>query len=268
MAVENRLCLLKERIVATTSPSEVKSFPEFLIIPRGSCSQVIQSVKAFKVNSQLHHLDVYGLIDRDRRVLAEIAELEKNSIFVTSVAEVENYFCTKEVLEVLSKRLARNHIDNLRLISDAIFRQLQCKLEVQVSLHVASEIKYQLNMFDDKARGQASLSAALQGLVGNIDVVKIYSKIQGDFNAVIAAKDFESLLRIYNRKSLVSQAANVLGLRSGELTELVLRLARGDCRQEIIKAVKKYFGNFSNVVAQPDDAPDGDLQVVLQKVSA
>ncbi len=39
----------------------------FLVIPVGSCSQVIQSVKALKANSQLHHLEIYGLVDRDRK---------------------------------------------------------------------------------------------------------------------------------------------------------------------------------------------------------
>lgn len=223
--------------------------PNFLIIPRGGCSQVIQSVKALKTNPQLHHLDVYGLIDRDRRVPAEIEELERHSVFVTSVAEVENYFCTREVLEIVSKRLARNPVEDFQLVSAAIFRQLQTELEVQISLHVASEIKFQLNMFDEKARGQACLTTALQTLTTQIDVPAIYTKVQNDFDAVIASKDYDSLLRIYNRKSLVSQTTSVLGLKSGELTDLVLRLVRGECRQELTTAVMKQFGKFSQVHA-------------------
>lgn len=54
----------------------------FLVIPVGSCSQVIQSVKALKANSQLHHLDVFGIIDRDRRVPAEIQQGELPEIIV------------------------------------------------------------------------------------------------------------------------------------------------------------------------------------------
>lgn len=221
----------------------------FLVIPRGSCSQVIQSVKALKSNTQLHHLDVYGLIDRDRRVPAEITELERHSIFVTSVAEVENYFCTKEVLEVVSKRLARNQDDDFRLVSDAIFKQLQSELEVQISLHAVSEIKFQLNTFDERARGQAGLTSALQTLATQIDVPAIYARIESNFNTVVASKDYDSLLAIYNRKSLVSQTTSVLGLKSGELTELVLRLIRGECRSELTMAIKKQFGNFSQIVA-------------------
>ena len=35
---------------------------DYLVIPRGGCDNVIQSVKALKANAQLHHLDVNGLI--------------------------------------------------------------------------------------------------------------------------------------------------------------------------------------------------------------
>jgi len=44
----------------------------FLVIPRGGCDQVIQAVRALRSNNQLHHLQVYGLVDRDRRTSAEV----------------------------------------------------------------------------------------------------------------------------------------------------------------------------------------------------
>lgn len=219
--------------------------PSFLVIPRGSCSQVILSVKALKANSQLHHLQVYGIIDRDRRVPVEIQKLEQDSIFVLAVAEVENLFCVKEVLEFVSKRLARDADADFQAVSDTIFQRLQGELETQVSLRVASEIKFRLNIFDERQKGVPALSAALQSLAGGIDVGKIYSRTLAEFNTVITAKDFEGLLSLYNRKSLSSQASGALGLTNGGLPELVVRLAKGDYRDEIAIAMKKYFGNFA-----------------------
>lgn len=134
--------------------------PSFLVIPRGSSSQIILSVKALKANTQLHRLQVYGIIDRDRRVLEEINKLEQDSIFVLAVAEVENLFCVKEILEIVSKRLARDADADFQAISDAIFLRLQGELETQVSLRAASEIKFQLNMFDEKKKGASELKAA------------------------------------------------------------------------------------------------------------
>lgn len=218
--------------------------PNFLVIPRGSCSQVILSVKAFKANAQLHHLSVFGIVDRDRRVPHEITSLEADSIFVLTVAEVENLFCTEEVIKIASRRLARDPIADFQKVSDEIFNRLQLELDSQISLRVASEIKFQLGMFDQNTKGEGELSGALTALVQGIDVKQIYSNIAANFSHIITTRNYEMLLSTYNRKSLANQASGALGLKNGELPELIIRLARGDCRDEIRSALKKYFGNF------------------------
>jgi len=221
-------------------------FPEYLVIPRGSCSQVILSVNAFKANSQLHHLSICGIIDRDRRVSDEIGALEANSIFVLTVAEVESLFCTEELIKIASEQLARNPIADFQTISEDIFKRLQLELDKQVSLHVASEIKFQLSKFDQNIQGESELSSALSTLAYSIDVKQLYSDTLNMFNSVISTNNYEKLLEIYNRKSLATQVSGALGLKNGELPCLILRLVRGDRREEIRTALKKYFGGFSN----------------------
>ena len=216
----------------------------FLVVPRGSCTQVIQSVKALKINPQLHHLDVYGIIDRDRRVPAEIVKLEQDSIYVLEVAEVENLFCTREVLEIVSNRLARDSDADIQTVSSTIFGRLQGELDHQVSLRVSNEVKFLLNMFDAGQTGSANINTALQNLMSNIDVNKIYSDTNALYSNVLQNNDYEQLLALYNRKSLSSQVSNSLGLANGSLPETVIRLVRGDCKESIINAMKPYFGNF------------------------
>lgn len=221
----------------------------FLVIPRGSCTQVIQSVKALKANTQIHHLDVYGIIDRDRRVQAEIAGLERDSIYVLGVAEVENLFCTREVLEIVSHRLARDAAADFQTVCTTIFGRLQAELDTQVSLRVSSEVKFQLNMFDASQKGAANINAALQGLIGSIDVNQIYTDTNNLYSGVLQNNDYEKLLELYNRKSLSSQVSNSLGLANGSLPETVVRLAKGDCKEQISAALKPYFGNFQQHMA-------------------
>lgn len=218
--------------------------PNFLVIPRGSCTQVIQSVKALKANPQIHHLEVYGVIDRDRRVPAEITKLEQESIYVLEVAEVENLFCTQEVLEIISERLARDPVTDFQTVSTTIFSRLQNELDGQVSLRVSSEVKFQLNMFDASQKGSAAINSALQDLVANIDVNQIYSDTHTLYSNVIQNSDYRKLLAIFNRKSLSSQVSNSLGLANGTLPETVVRLAKSDCKESIGNALKPYFGNF------------------------
>ncbi|MGM8930092.1 DUF4435 domain-containing protein [Salinicola halophyticus] len=218
--------------------------PKFLVIPRGSCSQVIQSVKALKANAQIHHLEVYGVIDRDRRVPSEIAKLERDSIYVLEVAEVENLFCTKEVIEIVSERLARDPVADFQTVSSTIFGRLQGELDGQVSLRVSSEVKFQLNMFDASQKGAEAIDVALQNIIENIDVNQIYSDAFALYSNVIQNSDYTQLLALFNRKSLSSQVSSSLGLANGTLPETVVRLVKGDCNESIAHALRPYFGNF------------------------
>lgn len=221
----------------------------FLVIPRGSCDQVIQTVRALRSNTQLHHLQVYGLIDRDRRTTPEIGALQNDKIYTLDVAEVENLFCTQEILALVSARLARDATTDFNQAVAQVFRQLNTELDTQVSLRVIAEVKFKLNCFDASARGAPALSASLQQLVQGIDVSALYAHFDGDFQRVINARDYRELLCLYNRKSLPNQIGNALGLKAGELVDLVVRLARTDARDQVIAAIKPYLGAFSALVA-------------------
>ena len=218
--------------------------PNFLVIPRGSCTQVIQSVKAFKANIQLHHLAVYGIVDRDRRVDAEIPALEQDGVYVLNVAEVENLFCTKEVLKIVSDRLERDSIADYNAVVELLFNRIQGELETQVSMHVTSEIKFQMSKFDDNIKGNTNIVTALQELINNLNVNVLYSNQKLIFDDIIATRNYDRLLFFYNRKSLSSQISGSLGLANKSLPEFILRLARGEMKQQIKNALKPYFGNF------------------------
>lgn len=221
---------------------------EFLVIPRGSCTQVIQSVKALKANAQLHHLDVYGIIDRDRRPQHEINALEQDSVYVLAVAEVENLFCTPEILKIISSKLERDIEQDFQTVSVAIFNRLRSELETQISLHVSGEIKFLLNMFDANKKGEQDINQELQRLCSSIDISGLYASTKQKFEQVLADNNYTELLAIYNRKSLASQASEALGLAKKSLPETVVRFARGTNKDEIKNALKPYFGGFSQFI--------------------
>jgi ABC-type branched-subunit amino acid transport system ATPase component len=220
--------------------------PGYLVIPRGSCSQVIQSVRAFKGNDQLHHLQAFGLIDRDRRVEAEISKLAEDSIFVLDVAEVENLFCTQEVVKLVSEHLRRDPEADSAAVVKAVFSRLQSELEVQISLMVSSEVKFRLSRFTDGHKSETALSSAFASLVGGIDVATLHSEIKTKFQAVIESRDYEGLLRIYNRKSLCKDVSKVLGLSDNGLAEWVVRWAKSEDGHQIKDALKGHFGEFAS----------------------
>ncbi len=222
---------------------------DFLVIPRGSCIQVIQSVKALRANTQLHHLDVYGLIDRDRRSDPEIISLKENFVFVLEVAEVENLFCTEELIKLVSSRLERDPTEDFNRVSDLVFRRLQSEIEKQISLRCANEIKFKLNYFDESACGEQKLKDAVNTLVEQIDVAAVYSQSKNKFEEIVNTKNYAGLLKLYNRKSLSSQVGNAIGLANQELPKFVLRLARSEYRNEVKNCLLEYFGDFAEKIA-------------------
>jgi hypothetical protein len=62
-------------------------------------------------------------------------------------------------------------------------------------------------------------------------------------------KNYENLLSLFNRKSLSSQVSNAIGLSNGSLPETIVRLAKGDGKEQITNALKPYFGNFQQHMA-------------------
>lgn len=224
--------------------------PGFLVMPRGSCQRVIDEVRALRSNAQFHHLEIYGVIDRDRRGDQEIAALERDNIFVLNVAEVENLFCTPEVLRLCSVRLARDADADLRTAIDDAFRRLRTELETQISMRVATEIKFKLNCFDEKAKGSDALSAALQSLTSSIDVGALYASSVAIFEQLTASRDYKALLKYYNRKSLSSQIGARLGLANKELPQLVVRLAARTEVDAVRDALRPYFGSFCDHVGR------------------
>ena len=190
-----------------------------------------------------------GIVDRDRRIETEIQALKGKGIYTLDVAEVENLFCTPEIIKLVSERLARNPDEDFQKTSDFVIAKTQSEIENQISMRVASEIKYQLNCFNDKACGKDGLKGALSTLSNEIDVDSIYEENEMLFNNAVSNKDYLSILKLYNRKSLASQISSHLGLAHGELSELVVRLANGQEGDLIKQALKRYFGDFGERIA-------------------
>ncbi|MDY4317006.1 AAA family ATPase [Pectobacterium actinidiae] len=217
-------------------------FPEHLVIPRGGCSKVISDVKALKKLPYLHHLDIIGIIDRDRRVDEEISSLERDGIYVLSVAEVENLFCTEEIISICCEWLARNFSEDIKKIKRVLFERLQNEIENQISMRVISEVKFKLNILNEKSKGRKEIKDKLNELIDCIDVDLIYSTYEYLFKQIIDENNFTAMLKYYNRKSLKDQIGNILEVK--DLPSLVIRQATlHDNDKKIKQALSNYFNH-------------------------
>ena len=224
-------------------------FPAYLVIPRGGCGRVIDAVRALRKSESFHRLQVFGLIDRDRREDREVAALESDGVFVLGVAEVENLFCTREVINFLSQKLARDPAKDFDAASESIIKRLSAEIEPQARERAGAQIRHSLSAFDSKAPTAAALQANLVALLSSIDAEVIQREWETRFNDVVARRDYEGLLKIYNRKSLADEVGATLGLRKNQLQETVIRFAGSDERLNLRSALGHYFGGFWRVAS-------------------
>jgi len=217
-------------------------FNDFLVKPCGSCENVITYTKALRSNKGFHQLDVFGLIDKDRRTQNEVNGLEKNGIFSLTVAEVENLFATPEVLRIVANHLDLDFDEKLTAVKEFVINELKKELEIQISERTIQELKKILNKSDLSSKTKIDLKRKYTQLVDDINSDAIFDEVKNTFNEIITKNDYEKLLTFYNRKSIASRAGSIFGLKENELPALITRLSKNkNHTNDFIVAINKYL---------------------------
>lgn len=95
-------------------------YPNYHVVPCGSCTQVIARTKAFRSSPSLHDCAVYGLIDRDYRSDYEIEKYKAENIYTLKVAEVENLFIVEELVRLMAAHMGKNADEVFAKVKDYV----------------------------------------------------------------------------------------------------------------------------------------------------
>lgn len=220
-------------------------YSDYLIIPKGSCENVIQVVKGLNESGIVNGKKIIGIIDRDRRVQAEINNLKKNGVLVLDVAEVENLFILPEIIKVACESLEFEYSDKQSEITGKVIDSLKNELDVQISKRASGEIVHKLRSFNDKSNGIDKIKSSYDDVVNNIAIDAIYADVAKEFTAVISSNDYLGALQLYNRKALLTLVGEVLGFKKGEYVSLILRLSKGSKRDAIVAALNNYLPDIA-----------------------
>ena len=76
-------------------------FPGISILPKGGCANVLRAVSGLRGSEGIHHVEAFGLIDRDNRPEDEVKQLASEHVYALDVYAVEAlYFCTDAIAAV------------------------------------------------------------------------------------------------------------------------------------------------------------------------
>lgn len=182
-----------------------KIYREYNIIPMESCNTVIQTVKAYNHTSDLHYVEVKGIVDRDRRSDEEIEKLKLKNIFVPQVAEIENLFLLPEVIAVVADKQDKSEKDEIILgVQEKTFEFLQSHITEQALLFTKQKCQnYIIQHLNAPTLTIDEYKNNLSGISTISDVQAIYDQEIERLNKIIVDRDYLMALKVINNKGLL-----------------------------------------------------------------
>lgn len=217
-------------------------FPNYHIIPCGSCQQVISRTKAFCKCKELHHHEIYGIVDRDYRSDQEIEANKENNVFTLEVAEVENLFITEEMIRILAEHMGMNADKTFDSVKQKIIDDLfKSQLNYQVTNKVKNEIHYRFSNVNITGKTKEELKKSTDGIYASIDILKIYDDTLKQFSEAIDNEDYSQTIKLFNSKSLCNIVGSIFKL--GEYPDRVISimLAYPDKKDKIVNSLLRYI---------------------------
>ena len=214
-------------------------YPEWTVIPKGSCKDVIQAVSSLrKLNENMRILNITcaGIVDRDTRVSSQIEELEGQGIKVLQYSEIENIFSlpsvAHEVLKIVgftdNELTNKQEQFNTELLSYIRNELSGDKLEKFVVQRIHRQIDTYLKRIDlsdtkncDEMKDK--LISAVSALI-NSKINKWISEMKNEIQKCIDNENIDGLLYIYENKGLLAKTASILmGTSKSNFEGLLMR---------------------------------------------
>ncbi|MDR1431775.1 MAG: DUF4435 domain-containing protein [Propionibacteriaceae bacterium] len=199
-------------------------YPQCYVVPCGSCEEVIRQTKAFTGRSDLHHLDVHGIVDRDFRPDDQVDSLQADGVRVLPVAEVENLFLTEGVLGAVARHLEldQESVDKAKdFIVSEKFKNQAPRLVGQA---FEAEVRHVLGRIDFPDRTPEAVRKALATV--DSQIMEIHERVRIAFDETCGS--YEGVLRLLNDKDVAKSVGRFFRLDKDDFCKLVLRLLRAD----------------------------------------
>lgn len=183
-------------------------FPDYTVKSLGSCDRVIESTRVFNSLNDFHHLDSLGIVDRDRRSEQEVQYLRRKKIMVPEVAEIENMLMVEPVVRAVARSNGKDADKAFQRVKANVLSFFKSEAKAQALQHTRHHVKHIIeHRIDGRFASISKLEEHMLDLVNEINPRAIYERFCRDFHSYIRTEDYESVLRVFNQKSMLSQCA-------------------------------------------------------------
>lgn len=203
-----------------------KIYSSYNIIPLESCQAVISATKTYKNTTTLHHSNVYGIIDLDRRSDEEISKLKDNNIYTLQVAEIENLFLLPEVIRCVANKLNSDNFDEiLESTQNKVMEFLQNHIDEQALLFTKQMCNnFCIQQINLRSKNVEEYESCLSNLTSILNVRKTFEENKLMIQKIIEDNDYLSALKVINDKGLLpfSNLPNAFGWKKDKYIDQVI----------------------------------------------
>lgn len=217
-------------------------FSNYTIKPLGSCEKVIQTVKSFNEQNGFHHLESFGIIDRDRRPASDLVKLNSKNIWVLDVAEAENLLLDENIVKSVAIHMGRDPDDTFNQVKSNLIAFFNSQLESQILLHFKEILRRNfLGITNFIAKEIESVITEIDTLFTTIDKQKVYDETRAGFEEIVISNNYDAVLRLFNLKNALipqSKICELTGIKNKEEYRklVVTLLKRNDAVSATIKS--------------------------------
>ena len=216
-------------------------YPNYYIVPCGSCTQVIARTKAFKNNSTLHHCKVFGIIDRDFRCDYEIEKYKDDNIYTLKVAEVENLFIVEELVKIMARHLGKDGDVVFNAVKKYVVEErFSNQIQGQICESVVAQIKYRLSVAEISKKSETDAKNSLNEMINNLNYEMIKGEEETRFQSALDG-NYLDVIKVFNKKEISNSIGRFFGLVNSEYCSTILSLAKSEKKKEILNAISSYL---------------------------
>lgn len=227
-------------------------FPEWTVIPRGSCENVIHAVVTMRHNESLTRVTCSGIVDADDYDVGDTAYLNSLGVQVLSVSEIENFILLPGISQLIaeSEGLAGQElVDCLEALKRDIFNTLQstAAIETVVARYCRRRIDRTLKKIDlSNASSVDDIAAEYAQKTAALDIPVLANKVRNRIQTAIRNSDLPELLAIYDNKGLMALAAKHLkNTRQKDFESWLTRVLRSDRLPALTTALRQHLPNLA-----------------------
>ncbi|MFK4507854.1 ATP-binding protein [Bradyrhizobium daqingense] len=226
-------------------------YPNWTIIPRGSCEEVVHAVVTMRANGTLTGITCAGIVDADAYEPSEIEFLRSKGIAVLPVSEVENLFLLPTVIEAIARVEGFDDAALSTKVADVLNELFEHAKRPENQLpavmrYCRRRIDRTLKKLDlNSAKDISTLISEYSSSTSSLDISRLAALATKSIQTAIADRNAVELLKWYDNKGVLALASKAKGTTKIQFEQWVLRALRNNSAPDVTAAIRHSLPSVS-----------------------